>query len=579
MGAVVLVNVIIMIIEANNTGNCTGDSSDSTCDDHWTDFANLAFLIVYMIELSTRVYVQRWEFRKNSWNLLDAAVVITGTIDVIVTFVGVNAKGYGLAYIRLFRIARILRTIRLFRAFPELFQLVKGFAVTMKAIFWGTVMILCVLTMWALVIVQYVQSFAGPLLAEHAPECIDHYSSVQQCIVLLFQTVIAGDNWGSCTVPIIVRRPDAFFVFSAAFVTVQIGFLNLILAVIVDSSMSSREEDSIAKLNAKKRAEVENLKRFYKLMEQVDVNNNGLVSQEELLEGYDLDPNVQAMFNDLNIDRADLEMIFEYLVKEEDDDLSYAELVEALRRASEQETKVQLMVMKLQMDKMNFLVSSIAKSMSDTQATAKAASARNSGMSRFINSQPSKLTDDGHGLHEQHHQSNVDPSFNVSAMQGFHSQSESKQTAHSLVSSDTSSEDMKEHYTVQWNVKSAYQAPEIIRPTPRPDTFAAPPGMADKVLVVALASLEADLAKFRDDTDRHFLKLLATTRETTLSLEPNGNPSGGSATLELETPPENEATARDPSAICIKSALDQVHSAKQKEVYSIDVNIATVSPF
>jgi voltage-gated sodium channel len=250
MGITVFVNIIIMIVEADGRLGCP--SQDQDCTGDWTDIANVVFLCAYVMELGLRAYAQRWLFWRSHWNYLDAAVVLTGTTDVVVTFIGVNAKGYGLSYIRLFRIARIVRAIRLFRAVPELYKLVKGFAGTMKAIFWGAVMIIGVLTLWSLVIVQYVQPFIAQLPADTEPWCLEAYSSVEKCVVLLFQTIITGDNWGTCSVPIIVRHPEAFFLFAGAFVTVQTGFVNLILAVIVDAAATAREEDSMEKLSAKK---------------------------------------------------------------------------------------------------------------------------------------------------------------------------------------------------------------------------------------------------------------------------------------------------------------------------------------
>lgn len=458
MGFVVFVNIIIMIMEADGVGSCALESQD--CTSNWTDIANVVFLSVYLVELAIKVYAQGWEFRKSYWNFLDAAVVITGTTDVIITFAGVNAKGYGLSYIRLFRIARILRAIRLFRAFPELYKLVKGFAGTMKAIFWGAVMIVCVLTMWALVIVQYVQPFAAQLPADTDPWCLEAYSSVARCVVLLFQTVITGDNWGTCSIPIIVRRPEAFFLFAGAFITVQTGFVNLILAVIVDAAAASREEDSIAKLEKKKKAQAESIKKLYKLMEQLDSDNSGSVSLDELLEGYDADPKIQAMFSAMKIERSDLEMLFEYLVKEDGDDLSYAELVTALRRASEQDTKVQLMVLKLQMDKMAFVVASIVRTLHESRSGFKRANA-----SIALNAEE-KIASEG-----------------------------------------------KEFLDLTSVLKKHPEASNFNLSCSRKDAFIASAEIRDKAVEGVVAGLEADLKHFREDTERHFSKLLQTTTE------------------------------------------------------------------
>ena len=73
--------------------------------------------------------------------------------------------------------------------------------------------------------------------------CLAAFSSIFEAIVIYFQTLVAGDSWGQCMIPIVHHHPWTILFFAAALITVTLGFMNLILAVIVDNATKAREGD------------------------------------------------------------------------------------------------------------------------------------------------------------------------------------------------------------------------------------------------------------------------------------------------------------------------------------------------
>merc|ERR1719410_3002124 len=101
-------------------------------------------------------------------------------------------------------------------------------------------MILVLLLLFSLVLVELVNNKPISTLDD---QCQDAMRNVFRCVLMLFQTLVAGDSWGACALPIIDIWFPSVFLFAASLVCVQLGFTNLILAVIVDSANAARDGD------------------------------------------------------------------------------------------------------------------------------------------------------------------------------------------------------------------------------------------------------------------------------------------------------------------------------------------------
>ncbi|CAE8594241.1 unnamed protein product, partial [Polarella glacialis] len=167
---------------------------------------NFALLAIYTFEATFRLFAEQEYYHHSRWNLVDVGIVLTGYLDICLTYMP-GSDGWGSSiniesFIRLLRVGRIIRALRLFRRFPELYKLVVGFMSTMKAIWWGFVMILMLLSIFSLLAVELVSPFTNKvddhnLLGD--PWCDVAFSSVARSVLFFFQTLVAGDSWGACT--------------------------------------------------------------------------------------------------------------------------------------------------------------------------------------------------------------------------------------------------------------------------------------------------------------------------------------------------------------------------------------------
>eukprot|EP00927_Polykrikos_kofoidii_P068177 TRINITY_DN6354_c0_g1_i1.p1 TRINITY_DN6354_c0_g1~~TRINITY_DN6354_c0_g1_i1.p1 ORF type:complete len:219 (+),score=24.64 TRINITY_DN6354_c0_g1_i1:40-657(+) len=104
----------------------------------------LFFQVLYTAEISMRFFVQRWDYFRSRWQLVDFTIVTFAWVDLafglILDFTVPNAH-----VLRILRIARIFRAVRLMSRFPELHCMIRGFASAAKSMFWGFLMIVLLL--------------------------------------------------------------------------------------------------------------------------------------------------------------------------------------------------------------------------------------------------------------------------------------------------------------------------------------------------------------------------------------------------------------------------------------------------
>ena len=116
-----------------------------------------------------------------------------------------------------------------------------------QALLWSFLLCFVVMTLWAMLMVEMLHPLihSNPDFAGCGDLCFDATSSVMRANLLLFQTVIAGDSWGTIAVPLILKHPETSIIFMGSLLTLVFGVLNLIVAVVIDMFAEARERDMV----------------------------------------------------------------------------------------------------------------------------------------------------------------------------------------------------------------------------------------------------------------------------------------------------------------------------------------------
>lgn len=351
LGIVIATNCVCIVLETEIGARCMQDDSQQDCMPDWLHRFSAAFLVTYTFEVMLRIYAYRIAFFTNFVNVFDLLIIILGYVDAILTMMDELSLS-GLQMLRVFRVAKLVRAARFIRLVPELHSMVRGFISSMSAMLWGFVMILVLLLFWAVLAVEFLSQVSRKVHGDES-SCTQAFSGVFPAILMFFQTLMAGDDWGGCSIPLI-KDPShgagAMFIFAGSLISIQLGFTNLILAVIVERAQDASDQDKQAQIMAAKNRRQEAENKLEQMCVDMDTNEDGIVSYSELTEAYEANEDFRQCLHMLEIDKGDLQHLFQLMDSDNSGDLSYEELIECIHRSDTNDLKRQVMMLKLQME-------------------------------------------------------------------------------------------------------------------------------------------------------------------------------------------------------------------------------------
>jgi len=330
---VILFNMLLVIAE-------TDASVDDGEPSGWIVYTTYALLCFYICELASKLFVLRLQFFREMWNVLDFTIV---SVDIILLILGVVVSNMpSVSVLRVFRLVRLARAFRAAKSFKELNALIRSFGFALKAIFWGILMIIMILSIWSILAVQLLHPInariyeRNPEIYDGCVRCPDAFSSVFNSMLTFFQHVVAGDSWGNVSLPVITEEPWTALLFLMVIVTVNLTMLNLILAVIVEAGAKAVEEDMHEKAIEAQRKIRKAEARLIELCCTLDKDASGSLNIEEFLSGYAGNQEFADCLESMNVTQSDIHMIFNICDEDGSGDVNYVEFVEQLRRIRKQ---------------------------------------------------------------------------------------------------------------------------------------------------------------------------------------------------------------------------------------------------
>jgi len=322
LGVMILFNLAIVIIETD--AGARGEASPG-----WAKPFSWIILLTFVFELCLRIFVLGSGFLFEPMNIFDFIIIATDlSTSLLEAFLG---SVLSLSFLRIVRLCKLARVAQAFRVCTELRLLLAGLLGSLKAIFWGTVLLMLFLTIWAVVAVQFLHPLNLKLAEqgkyEDCERCARAYASVFDASLIFFQQIVAGDSWGLVTVTVIEEYPQTILIYGPLFLSVGLAVLNLILGVVVDvasqarGSMQSELEDD--KLVSKKELQ-------YKLLEtckEMDSDGSGMIDKDELKRGYEDNEEFRDSLTGIGISLEELDILWTLLDTDKSGTVAYAEFV------------------------------------------------------------------------------------------------------------------------------------------------------------------------------------------------------------------------------------------------------------
>lgn len=342
----------------------------------WLEALSHLLLGVYTIELSLKLYAFQWDFFKHASNIMDICVIVTDiTMIILSQIVGALPSATAL---RILRLLRLLRAGRILQYIPELYIMVSGMVSTVRAMACATFLILVTLALWSIIAVEFLNPLALTMSERGmfdtrggtCERCGRSFASVQESMLTFFQSVVAGDSWGEVALPMIEEQPACVFIFVPVMITVNLGLLNLLLTAIVNQAHLSREQDAQHKLHEKQREYFQIKQKLLKLCDELDNDQNGALSFDEILTGYDENENFQDLLRLMDIRRSDLSMVFKFLDDDDSGEVSFVEFVEQLYLLKAKSTHTLLVFIKTHIFELKKVVSKMSEAINGRREAA-----------------------------------------------------------------------------------------------------------------------------------------------------------------------------------------------------------------
>eukprot|EP00747_Dinoflagellata_sp_TGD_P163251 gnl/TRDRNA2_/TRDRNA2_181720_c0_seq1.p1 gnl/TRDRNA2_/TRDRNA2_181720_c0~~gnl/TRDRNA2_/TRDRNA2_181720_c0_seq1.p1 ORF type:complete len:566 (-),score=100.31 gnl/TRDRNA2_/TRDRNA2_181720_c0_seq1:108-1805(-) len=287
----------------------------------WWVVENL-FTLLFMIEMGIRFYAYGplGYFRgglRRTWKEVD----IKSVIDFIFIFLRVldtwpltlAGQVTNLKLLSLFRvvhIARLVKTVRTFPAFRELWLIVTGMGDVVKTLAWVSVLLGMMIWSFAILLTIGAESQANEIDYSNSKwGAVDYWGSVPKSMYSLFQILTRDKWWDSLVGPMVRRYPGYIIIFLTFYCIAGIGLLNIIVAVIVESTLAVAEQNS--EREGKERAKQHKMvmDSLQSLFEEADTDGDGHLDREELLSAWKK-KHVRDRMKMLGIKLEDLELLF-----------------------------------------------------------------------------------------------------------------------------------------------------------------------------------------------------------------------------------------------------------------------------
>mmetsp|Transcript_43616 Transcript_43616/g.98110 ORF Transcript_43616/g.98110 Transcript_43616/m.98110 type:complete len:561 (-) Transcript_43616:138-1820(-) len=290
VGVVIICNAVTIGLEAelnvpeHRPATCVGPNCDAMRS--VVSVLEHFFLALYTVELVLRAvaFGPINALRQSDWVKFDAVLVAIGLGEVLVNLAMAESRDAlpNITLIRILRLARLARTVRLIIQFRTLWLLVKGLMGSILTMVWTFFLMGTIIFVFAVLAIELIpnntDNMQDPAYHEVATTW---FSSVFSASLTLCQ-MMTMDSSGSIYRPLAEKDPWLMLYFIVYLLIVGIALMNLVTAVMVDTSIQQAQEDRQVQeaWEAQKRAAL--VPKLRDMFAALDRDGSGELDWEEL---------------------------------------------------------------------------------------------------------------------------------------------------------------------------------------------------------------------------------------------------------------------------------------------------------
>merc|ERR1719410_2530009 len=101
------------------------------------------------------------------------------------------------------------------------------------------------------------------------------------------------------------------------------------------------------------------------MIKGIDADGSGAISLDELMDAYNSDDSTQERLQALGLDKTDLVKLYELMDTDGEGEVSYVQIVSQLRKAENADQRMQLMMIKLHLDRLDVVMNTRMNNLED----------------------------------------------------------------------------------------------------------------------------------------------------------------------------------------------------------------------
>lgn len=301
-------------------------------------------LFIYTAELITRFYAVGVQMAlKNKWVRFDTALVCLGFLNFVMMTSSVSSDVvYSLMgnvnILKMLRLARLARTVRAVVQFRTLWLLVQGLMHCVLPMCWTCIIMFCVVYIFAVAGMELIVDASNdPAYLAQAAK----FDTIENSMMTLVQ-FITLDSMAAIYRPLITNIPALAVYFLTFFLLGPIALMNIVTAIMVESSLRTANDDVEARKAWEAMARKQMMPKLRNVFLALDRDGNGEVDLDEIM---DAPEEVQEQITRI-VDLAELEEVFRLLDVDNSGSVSIDEFVDGILRSQADKPSELIVLMK-----------------------------------------------------------------------------------------------------------------------------------------------------------------------------------------------------------------------------------------
>eukprot|EP00746_Dinoflagellata_sp_MGD_P165662 gnl/MRDRNA2_/MRDRNA2_95074_c0_seq1.p1 gnl/MRDRNA2_/MRDRNA2_95074_c0~~gnl/MRDRNA2_/MRDRNA2_95074_c0_seq1.p1 ORF type:complete len:746 (-),score=125.01 gnl/MRDRNA2_/MRDRNA2_95074_c0_seq1:254-2491(-) len=251
--------------------------------------------VIFLVEMVVKLAMNRCGYFRSGWNIFDFSLVMIAIVDFVVSkLAGDSSSGTSWPALRALRMLRAVRVLRMLKVFRELWLIVRGIVLSLRAMTWVILLLVMILYMCGILCTTIMEE-SGPMYPGYTEiEVIpggenmeyfnpsESFGTIPRSMYTLFQLALLTE-FSEFGRPIFEKQP-LFFPFFLFFIfVVTFGVLNVLIAVIVEVTMQASESLKQEEGDREMTHKLELLDQLQAFVFRMDEDGSGLIGKEQLI--------------------------------------------------------------------------------------------------------------------------------------------------------------------------------------------------------------------------------------------------------------------------------------------------------